>query len=77
MNMYLIFWAGYINKIMNEEYNMNFYDLVTKIATAAQAAKDDSESNRLARLATRLSHYKAPYEPDLTPDEIKQIKAFI
>ncbi len=56
---------------------MNFYDLVTKIATAAQAAKDDSEANRLARLATRLAHYKAPYESDLTADEIDQIKAFI
>ena len=75
--MYLIFWTWYINKIMNEECIMNFYDLVTKIATAAQAAKDDSESNRLARLATRLTHYKAPYESDLTADEIDQIKAFI
>lgn len=56
---------------------MQIQTVLKRIQDAALHAKLDSESNALARLAERVAHQGALFEPPLTAGEMAIVKRFM
>lgn len=56
---------------------MNMTTLLAKIHEGAKVARLDAEANTLARLADRVAHQGAPFEPALTAAEMEMVKRFM
>ena len=59
------------------ELNMRAYTIIQAMMIKAKTTKDDVESIKLCRIANRLAHQGAAFEPALTSEETRLISSFM
>ena len=61
----------------NKELPMQAHNIIQAMMIKAKSTRDDVESATLCRVANRLAHQGALFEPALTPEELRLISSFI